>query len=330
MDLSTTYLGLKLKNPLVPSASPLSQDLGKIRAMEDAGASAVVLFSLFEEELVHDQLELDYFLTKDAESFQEAMSYFPEPKDYKMGPEAYLEHIAKAKKAVSIPIIASLNGVSTGGWIDFAKKIQQAGADALELNIYYIPTDPDMVGTEVEQLYLNVLGDVKRAVTIPVALKLSPYFSAFSNMAVRLSTAGADGLVLFNRFYQPDINLEKLEVEPNVTLSDSNSARLPMRWIAILKGLVKSSLAASSGVHTAEDVIKLLMVGADVTMMTSALLQHGVTHLRKVHHGVTKWMEEHEYTSVEQLKGSMSRKSYDAPAAFERANYMKALNRFGR
>lgn len=329
MDLTTNYLGLTLKNPLVPSASPLSHDVDGVRAMEDAGASAVVLFSLFEEELTHDQRELDYFLVRDAESYAEATSYFPDIKDYKMGPDGYLEHIRKVKQAVKIPVIASLNGVSTGGWVSFAKKMQQAGADAIELNVYFIPTDPQMVGTEVEQNYVDVLADVKRAVTIPVAMKLSPYFSSLANMATRLSDAGADGLVLFNRFYQPDIDLDKLEVAPSVTLSRSSSSRLSMRWLAILRGTVKASLAASSGIHTHEDVLKMLMVGADVTMMTSALLKEGIGHLKTVQQNLVRWMEQHEYESVTQMKGSMSRKSYAAPAAFERANYMKVLQSWG-
>jgi len=329
MDLKTNYMGLELKNPLVPSASPLSQHVDNVRAMEDAGASAVVLFSLFEEELIHEQRELDYYLIRDAEAYNEATSYFPDIDSFKTGPEGYLEHIRKVKDAVDMPVIASLNGVSTGGWVSFASKIEQAGADALELNVYFIPTDAQMVGTEVEQIYLDILADVKRAVKIPVAMKLSPYFSSLANMATRLSDAGADGLVLFNRFYQPDIDLEKLEVSPTVSLSTSNSTRLPMRWLAILRGVVKASLAASSGVHTAEDVIKMLMVGADVTMMTSALLQHGVGHIKTVHQAIERWMNEHEYDSIEQMKGSMSRKSYQAPAAFERANYMKALHSLG-
>jgi dihydroorotate dehydrogenase (fumarate) len=329
MDLKTKYMGLELKSPLVPSASPLSQHVDNVRAMEDAGASAVVLFSLFEEELLHEQRELDYYLVRDAESYGEATSYFPDIDSFKTGPDGYLEHIRKVKEAVDIPVIASLNGVSTGGWVKFANKIEQAGADAVELNVYFIPTDAQMVGTEVEQLYLDILADVKRAVKIPVAMKLSPYFSSLANMATRLGDAGADGLVLFNRFYQPDLDIEKLEVLPTVTLSTSSSTRLPMRWLAILRGIVKSSLAASSGVHTHEDVLKMLMVGADVTMMTSALLQHGIGHLKTVHQGLVRWMEEHEYASVEQMKGSMSRKSYAAPAAFERANYMKALQSLG-
>ncbi len=325
MDLTTQYMGLSLKNPLVPSGSPLSQEVDQVRAMEDAGAAAVVLFSLFEEEILHDQRELDYFLVRDAESYAEATSYFPDLDTYKMGPEGYLEHIRKLKEAVHIPVIASLNGVSNGGWVSFAKKMQQAGADAIELNVYFIPTDPQMVGSEVEQNYVDVLSEVKRAVSIPVAMKLSPYFSSLANMATRLADAGADGLVLFNRFYQPDVDLEKLEVKPQVTLSRSSSARLPMRWLAILRGTVKASLAASTGIHTHEDVLKMLMVGADVTMMTSALLKNGVGHLKTVQQDLVRWMEQHEYASVEQMKGSMSRKSCAAPAAFERANYMKTL-----
>ncbi len=329
MDLTTTYMGLKLKNPLVPSSSPLMGKLDSVRAMEDAGASAVVLHSLFEEQIRHEAHELDHYLTRDAESFQEAMSYFPALGEYKLGPEEYLEHIRKVKTAVEIPVIASLNGVTTGGWTDYAKKMETAGADALELNVYLVATDPKETGAHVEERYLAILKEVKKSVKIPVAMKIGPFFSSIPNMAVRFAEAGAAGLVLFNRFYQPDINLESREVTPNVVLSSSSSSRLPMRWIAILHGKVKASLAASSGIHTHEDAIKMLMVGADVTMMTSALMKHGVWHLASVREAMTQWLEQHEFQSVTQLKGSLSQKSCAEPAAFERANYMKALASLG-
>ncbi len=329
MDLSTTYLGLKLKNPLVPSASPLSQKVDAVRAMEDAGAAAVVMYSVFEEQIRHEQHELDHYLERDVGNSAEAMSYFPDLGNYKIGPEEYLEHIRKLKAAVKIPVIASLNGVTVGGWADYAAKMAEAGADAIELNIYYLPTNTKLSGAEVEQRYLDVLKAVRKAVKVPVAVKLGPYFSSLANMATRLVEAGANGLVLFNRFYQPDIDLEKKEVTPNVILSTSASNRLPMRWIAILHGKLKASLAASSGVHTAEDVAKLIAVGADVTMMTSALLKHGIWHLATVREGFERWLEQHEYKSVQELRGSMSQKSVADPSTFERANYMKALASFG-
>jgi dihydroorotate dehydrogenase (fumarate) len=329
MDLSTTYMGLKLKNPLVPAASPLSQKVDAVRAMEDAGASAVVMYSVFEEQIAHEANSLDHYLVRDENSFAEASSYFPDLGDYKSGPDEYLEHIKKLKDAVKIPVIASLNGVSTGGWVDYASKMEQAGADALELNVYYVATDPTLSGADIEKRYVEVLQAVKKNVKVPVAVKLSPFFSSVANMATRLSDAGADGLVLFNRFYQPDIDLEKLEVTPNVVLSTSTSSRLPMRWLAILHGQIKASLAASTGVHSHEDVIKMLMVGADITTMASALLKHGVWHLATVREALEQWLEEKEYESVEQLKGSLSQKSVKEPAAFERANYMKALNSLG-
>lgn len=328
MDLKTTYLGLKLNNPLVPSASPLSKNVDSMKRLEDAGASAIVMYSLFEEQIAHEAAELEHYLAYGSHSHAEAMDYFPRPEEYNLGPDQYVELLHSAKQSLRIPVIGSLNGISTGGWIDYAKKLEQAGADALELNIYYIPTDPVLTSQEVEERYVNVLLAVKRAVRIPVAVKLSPYFSSFANVATRLDKAGANGLVLFNRFYQPDFDLEALEVTPNVVLSTSDAIRLPLRWIAILHGVVKTSLAGTSGVHSAEDVIKLIMAGADVTMMCSALLKHGPKHLTMVLEGLNKWMVEHEYLSVEQMKGSMSQASVADPAAFERANYMKALNRF--
>jgi dihydroorotate dehydrogenase (fumarate) len=328
MDLSTTYLGLHLKNPLVPSASPLSRTLDSMKQLEDAGASAIVMYSLFEEQIQHEAAELNHYMSYGTESFAEALSYFPEAQEYNLGPDEYVEHLHKAKKALGIPVIGSLNGISTGGWMKYAKKIEEAGADALELNVYYIPTDPRLSAQAVEDLYLDALKAVKQTVKIPVAMKLSPFFSSMANMATRLDAAGADGLVLFNRFYQPDIDIEALDVVPNVNLSSSHSLRLPLRWIAILFGRVKANLAATSGVHTAEDVLKLLMAGADITMLCSALLQHGPGTIAEILKNLDHWMLEHEYVSVQQMRGSMSQKSVADPSAFERANYMKALNQY--
>jgi dihydroorotate dehydrogenase (fumarate) len=325
MDLTANYLGLKLRSPLVVSASPLSEDVDNIKRMEDAGAAAVVLYSLFEEQLRQDRLELHQNLQQGTESFAEALTYFPDAGEYRLGPEEYLKHIAAAKKATRIPIIASLNGSSAGGWTDYAKQIQQAGADALELNIYYIPTDMNLTGTEVEMTYLDILKAVKANVTIPVAVKLSPFFSNFANMAKRLDQAGANGLVLFNRFYQPDIELESLEVKPNILLSTPMAMRLPLRWIALLHGRLNASLAATSGIHRASDALKMLMAGADVTMLCSTLLRHGIPQITLIERDLAAWLEEHEYESVQQLKGSLSQKNCAEPAAFERAQYMKAI-----
>jgi dihydroorotate dehydrogenase (fumarate) len=325
MDLSTTYLGLTLKNPLVPSASPLSRSVEGIRKLEDGGAAAVVMYSLFEEQLVAESQQLNHFLSYGTESFAEALSYFPEMEDFHTGPDDYLDLISQAKAAVDIPIIGSLNGVSTGGWVSYASQIQQAGADALELNIYYIPTSPDISGAEVEGMYLEVVRDVKANVSIPVAVKLSPYFSATANMAYQLAEAGADALVLFNRFYQPDIDLEELEVVPRLVLSASYEMHLPLRWVALLYGRVKADFAITTGVHTHIDVLKGLMAGANVMMMASALLQYGPAYLGQVLEKVESWMEDHEYESVVQMQGSMSQQHVAEPAAFERANYMKVL-----
>jgi len=325
VDLSTEYLGLKLRTPLVPSASPLSQEISSIKRLEDAGASAVVLYSLFEEQLRQESLELDYRLAEHTESFAESTSFFPQATEFHLGPEGYLEHIRKAKEAVKIPIIASLNGTTVGGWTRYAREIQQAGADALECNIYYIPTDPNLSSAQVEQTYIEILSAVKSSVTIPVAVKLSPFFSNLANMAKRLDATGANGLVLFNRFYQPDIDLEELEVKPNVLLSTPQALRLPLTWIGILYGRIKAGLAASSGVHEPQDVIKLLMVGANVTMLCSTLLRNGINHIRYIEQGVRDWMEQHEYESVQQMRGSMSQIRCADPGAFERAQYMRAV-----
>ena len=328
IDLTTTYLGLKLRTPLVSSASPLAQEVSGVRSLEDAGASAIVLPSLFEEQLRLESLELDSRLSAGTESFAEAISFFPEPSEFHLGPEEYLEHIRKAKAAVDVPVIASLNGSTVGGWIQYAKQIEQAGADALECNIYFIPTDMELTGARVEQTYIEILHAVKSAVSIPVAVKLSPFFSNMANLAKRLDEERADGLVLFNRFYQPDIDLEELEIKPNVLLSTPQALRLPLTWIGILYGRVRANLAATSGVHTSEDVLKMLMVGADVTMLCSVLFRKGTYHLREIEKGVVTWMEEHEYESVKQMRGSMSQLRCPDPSAFERAQYMRAIKAY--
>ncbi len=328
VDLSTTYLGLTLKNPLVVSASPLCEKIDNIRRMEDAGASAVVLPSLFEEQITLESHHLDRYLSHGTESFAESLTYFPDMIDYNLGPDGYLEHIRRAKFVADIPIIGSLNGSSTGGWISYAKKIEEAGADALELNTYYIPTDSELTGAQVEQMYLDLVRDVKASIRIPVAVKLNHFFSAFANMGWRLDQAGADALVLFNRFYQPDFDLEKLEVVPNLTLSSSYEVLLRLHWVAILYGHIRADLAVTGGVHTAHDVLKAMMVGARVAMMTSALLKNGIEHLTTVRADLLAWMEEHEYESIRQMQGSMSHRSVPDPAAFERGNYMKVLSSY--
>ncbi|MCW5556126.1 MAG: dihydroorotate dehydrogenase-like protein [Verrucomicrobiae bacterium] len=329
MDLSTNYLGLKLRSPLVPSAAaPLSDDIANIKLMEDSGAPAIVLYSLFEEQLRLERHELHHHLTHGTESFPEALTYFPEPADFNLGPEQYLKHIAKAKAAVDIPIIASLNGSTLGGWTDYALKIQQAGADALELNIYSIPTGLETTAEEIENEYVQIVKAVKSAITIPVAVKLSPFFTNFANVAKRLVDVGADGLVLFNRFYQPDIDLEALEVTPNVLFSTPMAMRLPLRWVAILHGRVKCSIAATSGIHRAADVVKMLMVGADVTELCSVLMRHGIKQISVIEHELSAWLEKHEYESVKQLKGSLSQKNCEDPSAYERAQYMRAISTY--
>jgi dihydroorotate dehydrogenase (fumarate) len=325
MNLSTRYLGMILRTPLVPSASPLSDSLENVKRMEDAGAAAIVFHSLFEEHIHTENRELHHHLTHGTESYAEALTYFPQMDEIKVGPEVYLDEIAAAKQAVSIPIIASLNGSTFGGWTDYAKRIEQAGADALELNIYWIPTDPDMGAIEVEARYLEIVKHVKSVVSIPVAVKVGPFFSSFVHMAGKLVKAGARGLVLFNRFYQPDIDLESLEVAPNILLSTPMAMRLPLRWIAILRGRIDADLAATSGIHRATDVIKMVMAGADVTMLCSVLLRRGVGHLRTIEREVEEWLEAHEYDSLQQLKGSMSQERCPDPGAFERAQYVRGI-----
>jgi len=327
-DLSTTYLGLNLKNPLVASASPLSKKLEKARKLEEAGVSAIVMYSLFEEQIIHESLELDHYLTRGTDSFAEAMSYLPDGGMYAVGPEKYLNQVAGLKKALSIPIIGSLNGVSKGGWTNYAKQIQDAGADALELNLYYIPTDPDLTAGELENAQIELVSEVKSAIKIPLAVKLSPFITALPNFAKRIVEAGADGLVLFNRFYQPDFDLNELDIVHNLDLSTSAEMRLPLRWISILHGRIQADFALTSGVHTSKDVLKAMMSGAKVAMMASALLENNGQDVPFILSELTGWMESHEYQSIKQMQGSMSQKSVREPAAFERANYMKVLNSF--
>ena len=328
IDLSTNYLGLKLKNPLVASASPLCEDLGNVRRIEDSGASAVVLHSLFEEQIEIESDELDRFITEGSDLSPEATTHFPELTQRVMGPEQYLTHIVKCKQAVNIPIIASINGTTKGGWLGYAKEMQQAGADALELNIYYIAVDPDVPGERVEQQYVELVKAVKAEVRIPVAVKLGPYFSSMANMAKKLDAAGADGLVLFNRFYQPDFDLESLEVVPNLILSNSHELLLRLHWIAVIYGSVKADLALTGGVHSATDVVKSMMAGARVAMMTSAMLKRGISFIDTIQTELLVWMGEHEYDSIRQMQGSMSRNAVPQPGAFERANYMKVLSSY--
>ncbi len=328
MNLTTHYMGFELKNPIVPSASPLSKNIDNIRRMEDAGAAAITMYSLFEEQIEFEAERYDHFFGYGTDSFAEALTYFPKPNEFNLGPDQYLEHVHKAKAAVDIPVIASLNGVSDGGWIDYATKIQQAGADALEVNLYFLPTDPRVACGEVEQIYLDVLANVKRHVTIPVAMKIGPYFTALPRVAHALDTAGADALVLFNRFYQPDLDIEELTVGPHLVLSSSDELRLPLRWVAILYSHVGCSLALTSGVHTVEDAVKAVMAGADIANTTSALLQHGIGHITTLVDGFKLWMEEHEYDSVDMMKGSLSQRNVAEPAAFERANYMRTLQSY--
>ncbi|MCE0521803.1 MAG: dihydroorotate dehydrogenase-like protein [Methylacidiphilales bacterium] len=328
MRLSTTYLGLPLRTPLVPSASPLTQNPDNIKRMEDAGAAAIVFHSLFEEQIRAESSEYFHYFAEGTESYAEALSYLPQPLDFKIGPDLYLKHIERAKAEVQIPIIGSLNGSTRGGWTDYARQIQQAGADALELNIYYVPTDFDPSAQEIERTYLQILRDVKSVVTIPVSVKLAPFFTNFGRMAKSLEAGGADGLVLFNRFYQPDIDTETLEVTPHLLLSTPMAMRLPLTWIGILAGHINVSLAATSGIHRATDAIKLLLVGADVTMLCSVLLRRGIGHLRLIERGMIDWLDEHEYESVEQLKGSLSQKKCPDPSAYVRAQYIQTISTF--
>ncbi len=328
MDLSTTYLGMELKNPIVPSASPLSSTLDGIRRMEEAGAAAIVMYSLFEEQITLESHQLDDFLSHGADSFPEATRYFPDMQTYNVGPEEYLELIRRAKEAVDIPIIGSLNGVSSGGWMEYARLIELAGADALELNLYYLATDADLSGARIEQMYLDAVQQVRKSVRIPLAVKIGPYFTAMANTAYNLADSGADALVLFNRFYQPDFNLYSQYVMPSLVLSRSDELRLPLRWVAILYGRIPVDFAITTGIHTCEDVLKAIMAGANIAMMASELLQNGLARIGEILWEMAAWMEDYEYESVTQMRGSMSQRHVAEPAAFERANYMKLLQSF--
>lgn len=325
VDLSTQYLGLSLYNPLVASAGPLTASVDGLRRLEDAGVAAAVLPSLFEEQFVHDEAEINRLYEHHTQSFAESLDYFPELDDYHAGPTDYLKHVQGAKQAVSIPVIGSLNGYSEGGWTRYAREIESAGADALELNIYFVPTDPEMTGADVENRYVDLVGTVRDSVSIPLAVKIGSQFSSIPNIAQRLVEAGANGLVLFNRYLEPDIDLESLQITPDLVLSSRHELRLPLRWIAIMRDDIQASLAATSGAHLAEDVVKLLLVGADVVMMTSVLLTHGPEYVKSLRADLVNWLEEHEYASVKQMKGSMSLANCPEPSALARSNYMKAL-----
>ncbi len=325
VDLSTNYLGIELRNPLVASASPLTQKAETAQQLVKAGVSAIVMPSLFEEQILRESLKLDQDLTRGTEQFAEALTYFPEVGQYSIGPDTYLQNLSKIKKSVSVPVIGSLNGYTDGGWVEYAQKIQAAGADALELNLYYLATDPELTANELEDKYLQLVRNIRNKVQIPLAVKLSPFFTSLPNFSKHLAECGVNGIVLFNRFYQPDFDLEELEVVPHLILSNSNEVRLPLRWIALLYGKIPVDFALTSGVHTAEDMLKALMAGAKIAMITSAFLQEGSEFATMLLEDLQKWMEEHEYTSVKQMIGSMSQKAVADPAEFERANYMKVL-----
>ena len=327
-DLSTTYLGLNLKNPLVASASPLSKKLDRAKKLEAAGISAIVMYSLFEEQIIHESLELDHYLNRGGESFAEAVSYLPDGGLYGISPEKYLNQVAGLKKALKIPVIGSLNGVSKGGWTSYAKKIEEAGADALELNMYFIATDENMTSNDIEDMQVELVAEVKSAIRIPLAVKISPFVTSVPNFVRRLVDAGADGLVLFNRFYQPDFDLDELEIIHSLDLSTSADLRLPLRWISILHGKVNADLALTSGIHTYKDVLKAMMAGAKVAMTASNLLHNGEQAIGPLLSDLEAWMKEREYESIQQMQGSMSQKSVKEPAVFERANYMKVLGSF--
>jgi dihydroorotate dehydrogenase (fumarate) len=328
VDLSTTYLGLKLKNPLVASSSPLSQKVESAVALEKAGVAAIIMYSLFEEQILRDSYKIDADLDRGVETYPEALTYLPDYGQYSIGPETYLRHLRNLKNALSIPVIGSLNGVTDGGWVEYAQKIQDAGADALELNLYNLATDPEVTCADLETEYLHLVGHVRNSISIPLAVKLSPFFTALPNFAKRLAEVGVNGIVLFNRFYQPDFDLEELEVVPHLVLSNSNEMRLPLRWIAILYKRIAVDFALTSGIHTAEDLIKALMAGAKVGMATSAFLLHGVDRAAQILSDLQAWMIEKEYESVTQMIGSMSQQAVADPAAFERANYMKVLSSY--
>ena len=328
VDLSTKYLGLGLKNPLLVSACPLSEKIDWLKRLEEAGAAGVVLYSLFEEQIEHEEVELIGATERGAEAYAEHSQWFPELDDYRLGPRSYLEHVEKAKAALSIPVIASLNGVSKGGWASYAKQMQDAGADALELNVYLIAADPDVPGTDVEQQHVDLVAAVKESISIPLAVKVGSQFSSPGNMAKKLAEAGADGLVLFNRFLQPDIELDQLEVRPRVELSDPYELLLPLRWVAILHGRVSASLALTSGIHSAACLAKALLAGADVGMVASTIYQKGFDQVGAIVDGLAQWMEKKGYDSVDKLRGMLSQAKCPDPAAFERGNYMRALTSF--
>ena len=327
-DLSTTYLGLNLKNPLVASASPLTKKVERAKRLEDAGISAVVMYSLFEEQIIHESLELDHFMNRGSESFAEALSYLPDGGMYGISPEKYLNQLAGLKKALAIPVIGSLNGVSTGGWTSYTRKMEEAGADALELNMYFIATDPDMTSLDIEDTQVELVADVKSSISVPLAVKISPFVTSLPNFAKRLVNAGADALVLFNRFYQPDFDLDELDIIHSLDLSTSADLRLPLRWISILHGKVEADFALTSGIHNYKDVLKAMMAGANVAMTASKLLHDGEQAIGQILSDLETWMKEREYDSIKQMQGSMSQKSVKEPAAFERANYMKVLGSF--
>jgi dihydroorotate dehydrogenase (fumarate) len=327
-DLTTRYLGLNLKNPLVASASPLSEKVDTVKQMEQAGISAVVMYSLFEEQIIHESLELDHYLNYGTESFAEALTYLPDSGRYSLGPEKYVDHVKRLKDAVNIPIIGSLNGVSSGGWIQYAKRIEEAGADALELNIYYLPFDPAITSSKLEENYTQLVKDVRREIKIPLAVKVSPFLTGVANILQQFAEAGADGLVLFNRFYQPDIDLEKMEVSPSLVLSTSTELRMPLRWVALLYGQIKADFAVTSGVHNSEDVLKSMMAGASAAMMASELLKNGIKRIPEILSGIQTWMDANEYESITQMKGSMSAQATHQPHALRRSNYIKVLNTF--
>jgi dihydroorotate dehydrogenase (fumarate) len=327
-DLSTTYLGLRLKNPLVASASPLSKKLERARRLEEAGIGAIVMYSLFEEQIIQESLELDHYLSRGTDTYPEALSYLPDGGLYAVRPEKYLDQVTALKKNLSIPVIGSLNGVSKGGWTSYAKKIQEAGADALELNLYYVSTDVNMTSNDIEDMQVELVAEVKSSINIPLAVKISPFVTSIPNFVKRLADAGADGIVLFNRFYQPDFDLEQLDIVHTLDLSTSAELRLPLRWISIMNGKIDTDFALTSGIHTHKDVIKAMMAGAKVAMMASTLLYNGEQYVGPLLSELEYWMKEHEYASIQQMQGSMSQKAVKEPAAFERANYMKVLNSF--
>jgi dihydroorotate dehydrogenase (fumarate) len=326
VDLSTTYLGMKLKNPLVASASPLSENVENVQRMEAAGISAVVMYSLFEEQIIHESLELDHYLFVGTESSAEINSFYPTEGRYTLKGESYIEKLARLKQAVRIPVIGSLNGVSSGGWIKYARKMEDAGADALEVNLYYLATDPDLPASRLEDNYVTLVNNIRKNIKIPMAIKLSPFFTSLPNMVKRLVEAGADGLVLFNRFYQPDLDPENLEITPSLTLSTSEEMRLPLRWIAILYGRIHADFALTTGIHTSMDIVKGIMAGASVTMMTSFMLQNGIGPVPDLLKGLESWMGDHEYDTVQKMQGCLSQRAVKETAAFERANYMKVLS----